>query len=53
MKNVLVFPGQGSQAVGMMNGFNSPYVQDLFNVASDIVGENLFDLIIQDNEKIN
>ena len=53
MKNVLVFPGQGSQAVGMMNGFNSLYVQDLFNVASDIVGENLFDLIIQDNEKIN
>jgi len=53
MKNVLVFPGQGSQSVGMMNGFTSSHVQDFFNEASDIVGENLFDLIIHDNEKIN
>ena len=53
MKNVLVFPGQGSQSVGMMNGFTSSHVQDVFNEASDIVGENLFDLIIEDNEKIN
>jgi len=46
MKNVLVFPGQGSQSVGMMDGFSSSYIQDVFNEASDIVGENLFKLII-------
>ena len=53
MKNVLVFPGQGSQSVGMMDGFSSSHIQDVFNEASDIVGENLFKLIIQENEKIN
>jgi [acyl-carrier-protein] S-malonyltransferase len=53
MKSVLLFPGQGSQSVGMMNGFDSNIVKDVFDMGSDIFGEDLLDLITSDNDKIN
>ena len=53
MKSVLLFPGQGSQSVGMMNGFDSNVIKELFDMVSDIFGEDLLDLITSDNDKIN
>ena len=53
MKSVLLFPGQGSQSVGMMNGFDSNVVKEVFDMGSDIFGEDLLDLIKSDNDKIN
>lgn len=53
MKSVLLFPGQGSQSVGMMNGFDSKVVKEVFDMGSDIFGEDLLDLITSDNDKIN
>ncbi len=53
MKSVLLFPGQGSQSVGMMNGFDSNVIKEVFDLGSDIFGEDLLDLITSDNDKIN
>jgi [acyl-carrier-protein] S-malonyltransferase len=53
MKSVLLFPGQGSQSVGMMNGFDSNVVKEVFDMGSDIFGEDLLDLITSENDKIN
>ena len=53
MKSVLLFPGQGSQSVGMMNGFDSSIVKEVFDMGSNIFGEDLLDLITSDNDKIN
>lgn len=40
-----VFPGQGSQSVGMMKGYaDFPVVQDTFNEASDILGKDFWAL---------
>ena len=53
MKSVLLFPGQGSQSVGMMDGFDSNIIKEVFDMGSDIFGEDLLDLITSDNDKIN
>lgn len=53
MKSVLLFPGQGSQSIGMMNGFDSNVVKEVFDMGSDIFGEDLLNLITSDNDKIN
>ena len=53
MKSVLLFPGQGSQSVGMMSGFDSNIIKEVFDMGSDIFGEDLLDLITSDNDKIN
>jgi [acyl-carrier-protein] S-malonyltransferase len=46
MKIAFVFPGQGSQAVGMMNGFAAhPVVRQTFAEASDALGEDLWALV--------
>lgn len=43
MKLAFVFPGQGSQSVGMMQGFaNRPQVRQIFTEASDALGEDLW-----------
>jgi [acyl-carrier-protein] S-malonyltransferase len=45
MKLALVFPGQGSQSVGMMQGFaDSRVVRDTFTEASDALGQDLWQL---------
>ena len=46
MKTAVVFPGQGSQSVGMMNGFaGEAVVEATFREASAILGEDLWALL--------
>ncbi|MFO1324526.1 MAG: ACP S-malonyltransferase [Burkholderiales bacterium] len=46
MQIAFVFPGQGSQAVGMMGGFAAhPVVRETFAEASDALGEDLWSLV--------
>lgn len=46
MKLALVFPGQGSQSVGMMQGFaENRAVRDTFAEASDALGQDLWQLV--------
>jgi [acyl-carrier-protein] S-malonyltransferase len=47
-KCAFVFPGQGSQSVGMMKGFaDSPVVRQVFDEASQALGENLWQLVAE------
>ncbi|MCK0511447.1 ACP S-malonyltransferase [Aromatoleum buckelii] len=42
----LVFPGQGSQAVGMMSAYGErPEIRDTFAEASDALGEDLWQMV--------
>ncbi len=46
MAFALVFPGQGSQSVGMMAAYgDSPVVRDTFDEASSALGEDLWSLL--------
>ncbi|HZI82550.1 MAG TPA: ACP S-malonyltransferase [Casimicrobiaceae bacterium] len=46
MKLAMVFPGQGSQTVGMMSGYDAfPVVRDTFGEASMALGEDLWALV--------
>jgi [acyl-carrier-protein] S-malonyltransferase len=46
MKLAFVFPGQGSQQVGMMDAYaGHPVVQETLAAASDALGENLWELV--------
>ncbi len=43
-----VFPGQGSQSVGMMKGFDDhPVVRETFDEASQVLGQDLWVLVTQ------
>lgn len=43
MKLAFVFPGQGSQSVGMMNGYTDlPIIQETFQEASDILKQDFW-----------
>lgn len=55
MKLALVFPGQGSQSVGMMGPFaDSKVVRDTFAEASDVLGEDLWQMVAEGPaEKLN
>jgi [acyl-carrier-protein] S-malonyltransferase len=45
MKLAFVFPGQGSQSIGMMSGFDAhPVVRETFDEASHTLGEDLWAL---------
>lgn len=49
-----LFPGQGSQSVGMMAGFaESEVIVDTFKEASDILGVDLWAMATEANEAIN
>jgi [acyl-carrier-protein] S-malonyltransferase len=46
MKFAFVFPGQGSQSVGMMNGYAAlPIVHETFSEASDILHEDFWAMV--------
>jgi len=48
MSIAFVFPGQGSQQIGMMEGFAAhPIVQSTFAEASEILGDDLWNLVQQ------
>ena len=48
MKIAFVFPGQGSQSVGMMKGFDEhPAVRETFDEASSVLGQDLWTLVTQ------
>jgi len=51
MKLALVFPGQGSQAVGMMSRYEDyPVVRDTFAEASAVLGQDLWALVEEGDE---
>jgi [acyl-carrier-protein] S-malonyltransferase len=46
MKLAMVFPGQGSQSIGMMAGFDAhPVVRETFAEASDVLKQDLWALV--------
>jgi [acyl-carrier-protein] S-malonyltransferase len=55
MKNIAFsFPGQGSQSVGMMNGFGDlKIISDTFTEASDVLGIDLWTMATEANDSIN
>lgn len=56
MSYAFVFPGQGSQSVGMLAELaeNHPVVLEVFNEASEVLGYDLWNLVQNDSEgKIN
>ena len=53
-KFAFLFPGQGSQSVGMMSGFgDSSIIKNTFIEASDILGIDLWAMATEANESIN
>ena len=50
----IIFPGQGSQSVGMMHGLSEyPIVRQTFEEASDILGVDFWHMAIAENDLIN
>ncbi len=54
MKTALFFPGQGSQSVGMMAGFEGiAFIKETFNEASDLLGVDLWQMVTEENTALN
>lgn len=55
MKYAIVFPGQGSQSLGMLSDLadNFPLVKNTFEEASDVLGFDLWQLTQQDQDALN
>lgn len=54
MKFAFLFPGQGSQSVGMMQGFGDlAVIRDTFAEASAVLGNDLWRMATEANEDIN
>jgi [acyl-carrier-protein] S-malonyltransferase len=54
MKFAFLFPGQGSQSVGMMQGFGDlAVVRDAFTEASDVLGQDFWRMVTEPNEELN
>jgi [acyl-carrier-protein] S-malonyltransferase len=54
-KTAFIFPGQGSQSLGMLNDFSKNYsvITHTFAEASDSLGYNLWDVTQSDEQKLN
>lgn len=53
-KIALFFPGQGSQSVGMMEGFgDNPTIKSTFQEASEILGVDFWQMATEPNELLN
>jgi len=55
MKYAIVFPGQGSQSLGMMSDLSNNFsiVKDIFSEASDALKLDLWTLVQKDEEALN
>ena len=55
MKYSMVFPGQGSQSLGMLSDLNSNFsvVSEVFQEASDSISVDLWKIINEDQEALN
>ena len=55
MKYAIVFPGQGSQSLGMLSDLSSNFsiVQEIFSEASDALGLDLWKLTQEDEDALN
>lgn len=54
MKFAFFFPGQGSQSVGMMQGFgDQAVVRNTFAEASEVLGQDLWRMVSEPNEELN
>ena len=55
IKIAFIFPGQGSQYVGMGKDFYDSYeeVRELFRLANEVTGLNLEEICFTENEKLN
>ena len=55
MKYAIIFPGQGSQSVGMLSDLaaNFSVVKDTFSLASDVLGFDLWKLSQTDSDALN
>lgn len=54
MKFAFFFPGQGSQSVGMMQGFGEEaFIKATFTEASDILGQDFWHMATEPNELLN
>jgi [acyl-carrier-protein] S-malonyltransferase len=54
MTFAFVFPGQGSQSVGMMQGLaDIAVVRQTFDEASDILGQDFWTMVTESNEALN
>jgi len=55
MKYSIVFPGQGSQSLGMLSDLNSnfPVVSEVFQEASDSISVDLWKILNEDQEALN
>jgi [acyl-carrier-protein] S-malonyltransferase len=54
MKFAFFFPGQGSQSVGMMQGFgDNAVIRNTFAEASEVLGQDLWRMATEPNEELN
>lgn len=54
MKFAFLFPGQGSQSVGMMQGFKDiAVIKETFVEASDLLGQDFWAMVNEPNEALN
>ena len=55
MKYSIVFPGQGSQSLGMLSDLNNnfPVVNEIFHEASDAINVDLWKIVNEDLEALN
>ena len=55
MKYSIVFPGQGSQSLGMMSDLNQNFslISEIFQEASDAISVDLWKIVNEDQDALN